>query len=279
MAEDLLDFISRDVKAYMDERGMAFSDFTAAGLIYNSPLPVSETDRRLDILAGRTADGRLRSQIRDQLAVRREDLEAFSRCTDGYVFETYDEAECLGRFASAELALGFGTTLGKAFRVEKHELIREAGIRPPAGKVYLNPWLSSPVEFSGCITKLPDDFAGSAAVEFFYDETGTLLRYISHEVSRSDERTLTLMFDPRRFEHAFSPLPDPFERGDAVRDILTGERGVVATSRADYEALLKRAGNGHSCDFWDASIVVLDRLEDVMQRSHRHVLPVFLERI
>ena len=80
----MLDFISKDVREYMEQNHLEFTDFEKAALIYDSGLPVLRMLELLEQLAEKTEDASLKKQILARLASDRQDLEAFRGNTEGY---------------------------------------------------------------------------------------------------------------------------------------------------------------------------------------------------
>lgn len=81
-----LDFISKDVKQYMEQNNLNFTDFESAALIYHSWLSVSEKHKRLEEIAAETKDANLRKQITEILTLEKEDLKAFHENIKGFVY-------------------------------------------------------------------------------------------------------------------------------------------------------------------------------------------------
>lgn len=273
---ELLDFISKDVKQFMRENGLSFSDFATAGILYNSHLPVEEIHRRLQMLAERTEDGTLKQQIAERLAVKKEEMDAFFGSTEGYLYELQytEEREQVAHFSTAAFAHAFGCTLGAAFKIEKYPLFRTSDAKRTR-KSYLNPYMGSNEDEIESVLEY-DGFDAAVAM-FSYNAAGELTYFWSDEIERSDERNLELIYSPHRFENAFPFLPNPFERGDIVKDLRDGLRGIVETSQEGWGDFLRRVRNGLYSDFFDASITV-EYLNENGHFYHGHTSPVFLER-
>lgn len=59
-----------------------------------------------------------------------------------------------------------------------------------------------------------------------------------------------------RFEESFIPFAFPFERGDIVRYIPTGDAGVLETSREDWERRVQRYYSENALSVYDTEVVV-----------------------
>lgn len=92
MTVNFVDFISKDVREYMVENGLEFTDFEKAVLIYNSDLTVNEKHTRLEAIAADTADETLKAQIAERLRVDKEDMDAFYNNSEGFIYkaDVYD---------------------------------------------------------------------------------------------------------------------------------------------------------------------------------------------
>ena len=124
----MLEFISNDVREYMEQNHLEFTDFEKAALIYHAGLPALEMLDRLEKLAKTTEDASLREQILARLASDRQDMEAFRNNAEGYVYavETYEdehEPYICGYFATADLAYAYGMKQGVKFEIEKYLIV------------------------------------------------------------------------------------------------------------------------------------------------------------
>lgn len=93
-----------------------------------------------------------------------------------------------------------------------------------------------------------------------------------------EEGALASASNAERFERRFVKIPNPFEKGDAVRATRSGRTGVVATSQAEWREFMRCVEeNGLDVDFSDASIIVEFRKVDGSW-GHQHIQPIYLER-
>ena len=277
----MLDFISKDVRAYMEQNDLKFTDFEKAVLIYNSHLPVLKKLALLEKLAEETDDKTLKDQITAELACEREDLEAFWNNAEGYVcaVETREgsDSRVCGYFATAELAYTHGMKQECEFTIKKYLIVGLNGQEAKKAKGYFNPSLLDHPDIEECVTEL-DWF--DSEVEAQYDQNGTLLRFYGGEIERSDEEEIHRAFAPELFENAFIIVPNPFERGDIVR--LTGDHakhGVIETSQQEWKRYVERmkSWDREDLDFYDSGITV-EFLQENGHLMHDHVNPAFLEK-
>lgn len=278
----MLDFISKDVRAYMERNGLEFTDFEKAALIQNAGLPVLKRLELLEQLEEETEDMSLKEQILTRLASDRLDLEAFRDNTEGYIYavETRDNKEpyICGYFATAGLAYAHGMKQECKFEIQKFFIVGFNGREAKTLKDYFNPNFMRESDIERCIVE--HDYSGFPEAEAWYDKDGTLTYFWSSEIERTDEERISMSYDLSRFENAFIYIPNPFERGDIVC-LTTGREGhgIVATSQREWKEFLERvkAGKARGADHSDASITV-DFLQDNGKIGHNHISPAFLEK-
>ena len=278
----MLDFISKDVREYMERNGLEFTDFEKAALIQNAGLPVLRRLELLEQLAEKTEDASLKENILARLASDRRDLELFRDNTEGYVYavEALDDKEpyICGYFAAADLAYAHGMKQGCKFRIEKYLIVGFNGRDAKKAKGYFNPNLMGEADMEECVEEY--DYRGLPEAGAQYDKDGTLEYFWSAELERSDEENISRSFDSTRFENVFIKVPNPFERGDIVRLTTDPEgHGIVQSSQLEWQEFLERVASGRAkwVDFSDASITV-DFLQDNGHIGHDHISPVFLEK-
>ena len=273
-----IDFISKDVLQYMEQNNLEFNDSQAVALICHSWLSVPERHKRLEEFAAETEDENLRKQITEMLSVEKEDLKAFHKNTKGFVYavlakETSDEP--CGYFATPELAYAHGLKQTCAFTINKYQIVGQNGAEMRKSKGYWNPYLMTEMSME----ELVDESDRNGLIAWLdYTQDGILQDFWSQEIERSDKGNIERLYSPNRFENAFVPMPNPFERGDIVRRLPNGCHGVVSTSAEEWLDLLEKvnAGKYKGSDFSDASVTVEFVHEDYI--CHDHVNPAFLER-
>lgn len=82
-----------------------------------------------------------------------------------------------------------------------------------------------------------------------------------------------------RFEDAFFPYELPFERGDIVRDVITGKIGVLETSREEWVSLFPKIMSGQL--YADASddVVLVDFVDEDGSIDYDHISIFSLEKV
>ena len=278
----MLDFISLDVRGYMERNGLEFTDFEKAALIYHSGLPVLRVLELLERLAEKTEDALLKEQILARLASERLDMEAFRDNDGGYVYAVEaledDEPYICGYFAAFDPAYAHGMKQGCVFEIQKFQIVGFNGQEAKRSKGYFNPNLMDSPTVKECITE--HDYCGFSEATARYGSDGTLEYFWSSEIERPDEEVISVLYDLSRFENAFIYISNPFERGDIVQLTTVREsHGIVATSQREWKKFLEqvKTWKKKNVDFSDASITV-DFLQDNGKIAHSHVNPAFLEK-
>lgn len=280
----MLDLISKDLREYMEQNHLEFTDFEKAALIFNACLPELKKLELLERLAEGTGDAVLKAQILARIAYDRQDLEAFRNNAEGYAYavelrEDDGDPYICGYFASADMAFAHGMKHGHRFKIEKYCIVGLHGREAKKMKGYMNPYhpfgKSDPRE---CVDEL--DYDGSPEASAAYDKDGTLTDFWSSEIERADEEELKVLYDPALFTNAFIFIPNPFELGDIVR--LTYDHdahGIVALSQEEWSEFLERVNSNQmkGVDFSDASLTV-DFLQENGHIMHSHICPAFLEK-
>lgn len=277
----MLDFISGDVRQYMERKNLKFTDFEMAAIVYHSGLTVPEKQERLEKIAEAAEDETVREQISERLAMEREEMKAFCENAEGYVYvleirEYPDESYIYGYFATADLAYIQGRKQGFAFEIEKYRIIGSDAAETGRARGYWNPYVFEREDMAELVEEFEDE--GIPVAVFRYNEEGVLEWFSSRETGGSDEEEMERLFSPLRFENAFLSTPNPFERGDIVRLLPDGGRGIVETSQEEWREFLEKVnGEGRmGVDFSDAGITVEFVREGRI--SHGHVNPIFLEK-
>lgn len=259
----MLDFISKDVREYMEQNNLKFTDFEKAALIYHAGFPVLKRRELLKKLAVETQDKALMGQIRERFAYGREEWKAFRKKTDGYCFIVElqggdgksNEYAC---FDTAENAYALARALEQKFEMKKY---------------IIESYLLEGRDAEKLVSR-----AEPVAVATF-DKDGKILCFWSDEVKMPKEE-VEKYDDPTRFENAFIAVPNPFERGDIVRSTMNhAKHGVIETSQQEWKEYLERVKSWgrESLDFYESGITV-EFLQEDGHLMHDHVSPAFLEK-
>ena len=266
---------SKYMQDYIEKTGFRFADTDLATIIYHSNVSVTEKHRMWQAIADRTSNLDLRQQIAERIAYDNMCYDRFVSNDGSCFYETcaaeateyWDLDDVTGHFTSVELALTHAQSLGFAFSIQKYQIIGLCeNIIVPHG--YFNPRLCPGATFDG------KDYKGEAIAGFRYDADGELKSFWTYEVS-NEEETAVEDWGAKRFEWKFIQMPNPFEKGDAVRLINKGNVGVVATSQEAWQSFLRRVEERKPVvDFSDASIVV-----EFQDGHHDHIQPIYLEMV
>lgn len=275
----MIDLIpSKDVRNYIIETGRKFTDFEKAAILYYLELPFYEKQEQLQKIADATDDSNLRAQIAERIEIDTACINMFIKCNQGFMYAVvryrYDEPDICGYFGSVDLAYKHGMKQGCKFDIKKFQIMCFDDSDVILPKCYRNPYLSLSKEFAECFDEM--EYDGDAIATLSYDEDGILLDYYSQELRSSDAELLYHFFSPMRFENAYVDIPNPFEKGDRVKVVTTGEQGIVITSQQEWAFEQALVASGIVYDFFDVCITV--DLEENGQCNREHICHLFLER-
>lgn len=259
----MIDYIpSKTVRKYMEFKNFKLSDFEKASLIYNARETyglASKHDSLREIM-DHTQDRILKQQIFERLEEDENALSAFISNPNGAIYkvQTYDETGCndeeqyFTSFKTAtECAQEYAKRippLWKKYKIEKFILNGE-GEKPTLDEDgWDNPCL------------------GYAS----FNMLGKMTNLYSYEYENKIDD-----LERKRFENHYISLRTPFRTGDIVKNIITGQYGVVGIGDEDYEKLNRLAREG-KVDFSDAALLV-EYLYDDGGVCHEHPYPWELE--
>lgn len=274
----MIDIIpSKDMQKLIEETGIVFSDHEKATLIWNAKHCKRHTMiASLQELADQTSDERTRVQIEERLQYEEKKLATFEENQEGtYIYVVVDETGCsCGYFLKADTAKRYAIENAKKhqeiFTVEKQQLI--VGDEIPMVKIRenVNPNLCLNDNFKETV-----EYEGREVSSLTLDSDGDIVRIWSKEMSREE----ALWVDPystERFEYQYIDIPYPFDSGVPVRDIITGEYGVAATSQTIWNTISKKIDQGQYADYSDMFVVVMFLTAQGVW-SHEHINPIHLE--
>lgn len=203
--------ISDYIKNYYRKHNVVLDDFTQAVIIASEPQKWLDWSKKLSILreiAENTEDEGLKLQIRDHIAYKLREKAWFMDNQSG----RYGYSCTFGVF----------TTFDEAIECEKQNGESEIEI----------------IKYDKSLKGLVP-FEATIAAQGIWDKDGTTIFQLwSYTLEESPKDTYG---KKKRFdENIVIPCVYPFDRGDIVRDIRTGEIGVLQTSREDWECLIRR---------------------------------------
>ena len=244
---------SKDVRAYMEEKGRVLTDFEKATLIYNhSGMNFTEKAACLKELMELTEDSNLREEIQDRLSYEDRCISRFYENDGSYIYglEVYDaEAEKFvgqGYSASGSMVVKCGKKFQEKFNVYKIMLMTE-DIGPDACQM---------------------DHVAS----IHFDHSGRICACCNSEVEWIAGK---FEWDRERFENAYIEIQHPFENGSIVRvknnDRLEDEHCIVECYNDELEEQ-----NQENYDYSDTSLRIA-YIYGVGRFGHEHVNIVDLE--
>lgn len=286
--EENSDFIEKyipsvEVKKAIREANHVFSDREKASIVWNSEETILVKHHDILSLAESTDDVLLKEQIEERIAYDEKAIELFCNNRDGFVyavnsFEYEGEDYVIGYFGTIDLAWDAGVRKGFGFDINKYQIIKaDTDIIKPRS-------ISSPIiepDVAKQVTE--EDFEGCPVSRLTFDAGGRLMMFYSHEVS-IEEQTKVGSLGNHRFENTFVVFPNPFMEDEYVHVIGEPEgcksEGWICTSKRLWDRLVEKATSPGAIEDWsDANLVI--RYWDDQNRywDHRHVNPIYLERM
>lgn len=123
---------SKDVREYLEEKGVVFTDFEKATLIYNhSEMNFIEKAAYLKGLMEQTENETLKEEIQDRLSYDKLCLSRFYENNGDYIYEleAYDPEDKtfyeMGYFKSGKVAVGCGKKFQENYSIHKIQLLTE----------------------------------------------------------------------------------------------------------------------------------------------------------
>ena len=269
-------FPSKCVRKYLVEKKHIFTDYEMATIIWNSKNCLSKKFDMLEELAVNTDDVTLKLQIKECVEFEQAKAERFMRNDENnYVYVVKDTTDiCWVFFANAATAIAYIRTkqpdIEEYYRLEKQLIIKGDEV----------PKVKSNIRFNHNIT---DNIIQDTLTEYdaepvscmCFDKQGEVENIYSNEmllVSEIDE------YDKNRFENAFVeiPYPEHFDKGLPVKYVLSGQYGIIGTSRDEWNSFIRRVENGLYVDYYDMAITVYF-LNEKGYWVHDHINPIYLE--
>ena len=273
---------SKYMQDILKKNNFVLTDFNRATIIWNSDEPYNERIKKLKEIADNTEDMILKKQIEERLDYEEDAYNTFAKNPDKkYVFVVEDEqGYSCGFFFDFNMAYEYGKKYvkkweEKEFAITKYHIVdtkEDLTIKSRSG---LN-WNMFPEEKG---VKTEEEYDGQNMGEINCLPDGTIKSIYSHEMS--DEREdLVDAYKTERFEHQFFKIP--FEGGagiTAVRDVLSGEVGVLMVGTEEWNNYLKRIDDNHLyVDYSDIQVMVVF-LTPKGVWSHEHYNPFYLEPV
>lgn len=265
---------SKDMRDYFKSVHFEFSDFEKATLIWNAPKKTrNERLEALKELADTTLDDVLKKQIIERLEYEEKAYNQFiDNSSSEYVYVIEDGTMCsCGFFAYYDVAYNFACRTAKedelSYDICKQLILKEDNVVVP------NVWKVS--SYLGVYLDDFSEYCGDPIARMRINETGEIIDLGSNELLKEKECVDYCHKD--RFEFHFVKFPYGFPVGIYVKNIFTGEYGVVDTDYEIWENFLNRIESaGLYVDYIDSAVTVYFLGEDGVWR-HDHINPLFLE--
>lgn len=247
--------LSKDLEKYWKEKNISFSDFEKATMIYNHEDSLASIHEVLNRMKHSTSDQILITQIEERIKFDETTLNliACDSADTMYMLEIEDEDtfEVDSYYKKYQCAKNYANTLGKRYRINK-------------------------IRFSDTILQIADgDEKYGDIGSVLYNNRGEVSRFWSGEIS---EEELYYYEEKNRFENAYISMPHPFRQGDIVKDMVTGDIGIVICDKTDedWESYDKKMKQSEFSDYSDVMVTV-EFLYEESCFSHRHINPMRLE--
>ena len=282
ICEVMLELIkSKYVREYVEKTGFKLSDMDFATIAYHSDLSIPEKHSKLREISNKTQDMQLKKQIEERLAFDEKSLRQFAE-NDGTCFyevsarttpEINAGVDTKGYFSSFEMAMECAKRQGVAVDINKYQLL------DMCEKIIL-PFCS---KYAYEVDE--DDFGGNKIASFTYDANGTLESFWTYEMPKEERDKVGEDWGGTRFESRFMIMPNPFEKGDIVRELYADGNdkvGIVATSQDEWESDLQ-----YIQELQEQKLVFnyVDTYFDVLffendgSFSKEHIAPIYLEKV
>ena len=261
-----------------EAKGVEFSDFDMAALIWHSDLTLKEKEEKLFEIQNKTTNQVLKEQIFERLSYDLKCRNVFKNVSEGYVYEVRnyefkDASTCLGYFGLYELAIKAGKQAEYDFFVKKHQIIYEN-----TNPIKTRSIAAEFIQKEGEDTIEEQNSSDGVVAEYEFRADGEEKTFWSNELPIDALVRKIETLSNESFENKYVEIPNPFEEGDVVRDVLKGRKMVVVTSQSEWKVSVERAKQPNTIYDWsDASIVVVP--EGRNMDFHNHINPILLEKI
>ncbi len=274
----MIDIIpSKQMKEYLREMGFIFSDHQKATLIWNaSQYTWCEKLEALKELAKQTSDEIVKQQVQERVQYEEKCFDIFQDNSSNiyiYIVSNMEEEEEYSLKSEAAISYAKEQAIkNKETYMVYKQLLLMTKDRPTTIKsnIQVNPNVFSEVEFLE-----EEKYNCGPIAHITINSNGEMESIYSNELSNEEDDKVSI-FKQERFEDKFIPIIFPFEKGDIVKYIPTGEYGVVKLSQEQWKQFLEKVEQGLYVDFIDMSIVVVFLTEEGYW-SHKHINPLELE--
>ena len=242
---------SKYTRKMYEEIGFELTDFKKATLIWNKEgLLYEEKLLALSDLCKETKDMILKRQIKERLDYEEKIWRRFKERNGQefvYVVRNCESEDVCGIFLRYRTALMQAKMVALEkdtdTAVEKHLVVKGERIPFVRKSLMFNPNL-----FPGSSDTI-EKYDGSPVARLYVNKKGEIDSFWSDELPGEEKKVSE--FGKTRFEYAFINVPYIHHKGMPVRNIVTGEYGVLSTDKADWSLFLDKVKNGMYVDYSD----------------------------
>lgn len=269
---------SKYARDFYKEIGFEFTDFQKATLIWNAPDKIrQEILDALQELADETAETKVRQQILERIAYEKKAFAAFLDNSDFkfvYVVEDREDRCSCGFYQKYDMAVNYAVRYSNEYEtkcfIKKQRIVMEEADEIVRNPFRENPNMGSDFESAECCEYSGDEMASATL-----NERGEVVRFWSLELP--EEEKIVDEYRTDRFEFAFMKVPFAMPPGTIVKNIVTGNYGVLAQGKEDWDAYMKRIEERNLyVDFSDIQVIVYE-LTEKGYWSHEHTNPMHIE--
>lgn len=263
------------------ELGIEFTDWQKATIIWNKPMNHQECINALKELAEKTFDVELQKQIRERVKYEEKQLTyIMENPNNDYVYIVRNAKDnCdYGVFYKFDTALVHARKYAKEDEekmcIYKIQIVKGEGI--PTRTTYSR-WNPNLFPEKKEIEEYEREYSDGVVGRVTISTDGEICVWWSVETTMEEDMVVDT-FDVNRFETKFIKLPYVHEAGMIVKYTLSGEIGVLATGKEDWDEFLDRVDKGLYVDYFDKSHEVFF-LKEKGYWSHDHLCPLLLEKV
>lgn len=267
---------SKYMRKFYKESGFEFTDFQKATLIWNAPDRTwKEILDALNELAEETVDDSVKQQISERIAYEKNAFAAFLDNSDSrhvYVVEDYEDGSSCGFFQTYEMALKYAVKYAKKYETQC-SIQKQLIVRDVEDETVRNPMRGNPNMGFKC----PEysDYDGAPIGRVLLNKEGKIMSVMSSELP--EEEKVVDEYKKERFEYAFMKVPFAMQVGILVRNVVTGDYGVLAQGKEHWDEYMQRIEDRNLyVDFSDVQVIVY-KLTEKGYWSHEHINPMYLE--
>lgn len=269
---------STDMRNFYKEIGFEFTDFQKATLIWNAPNKIrQEILDALQELADETAETKVRQQILERIAYEKKAFAAFLDNSDSkfvYVVEDREDRCSCGFYQKYDMAVNYAVRYSKEYET-KCSIKKQRIVTEEADEIVRNSFRENPNMGGDFESPEYCAYSGDEVASAILNEKGDVVRFWSLELPEEEKTVDEYRTD--RFEFAFMKVPFAMPPGTVVKNIVTGNYGVLAQGKEDWDAYMKRIEERNLyVDFSDIQVIVYE-LTEKGYWSHEHTNPMHIE--